>query len=158
MTGAFNPVKPRDPGTPKHAVSRLFDQAGGLKRVAVLMPDVRKSQLYAYTDDRDEAQMRFVDVAALTRPGCDAAAEYLAMLAGGVFLPLPEGDGAIHADLSKAALAHGEAVAVLARALGDGKLTPAEARQALDELDDAVRTVAQLRARVLAVAEGGDGS
>lgn len=77
---------------------------------------------------------------------------------GGVFLPLPDGEGAIFADLSKAALAHGEAVAELARALSDGVLTRAEARDSLDELDNAVRTIAQLRARVLAIAEGTDGN
>lgn len=148
---SFNPVKPRDHGSPKAAVAALFAECGGIKRVAVLLPGAKKSQLYGYTDPGDDAEIRYVQVAALTRPGCTAAAEYLAHLAGAVLLPIGDVDGPCVVQLSAAAARqHGEAIARVVEAMADGRMSAAEARGALPELDDALRALAQLRAMIAA--------
>ncbi|HEX2892277.1 phage regulatory CII family protein [Vineibacter terrae] len=133
----------------KAAIARLFSQVGGVKRVEVRLPHVRKTQLYGYTDPGDDAEIRFADVAALTQQNCDAAAEFLAHLAGGVFLPLPAGgDDEVSRLTGQVARESGEAIAALLDAMSDGKITPAEARRVLGEIDDLMRVLAHLRGQV----------
>lgn len=151
---AFNPVKPCDPELPKAVVRRLFDQAGGIKRVAVRL-GLKEPTVYALADPGVDDEITFARVAAITEPGMPAAAEYLAVLAGGFFQPI-EGfqTGDAQGLTASSAREHGEFIAVMVAALADGKVTAEEARQALPEIDDSLRELCRLRAVLLAAATG----
>ena len=154
VSGAFNPVKPRDVTTPKRCVAELFDEAGGVKAVMVTL-DIGKTQAYAFTDPAEPEQISFARVASLTGPDTAAAARYLAHLAGGVFCPMPKAEaGAGPLELtSEAARSHGEALAVVIDSLKDNRITPDEARKALAELDEAMSDLAALRGHLVEAKE-----
>lgn len=150
---AFNPVKPRPAGTPKACLADLFAQAGGIQRVMVRL-GLGQSQVYAYADPQSPEEITFARVAALTDHASPAAAEYLAALAGGGFLPVQPPDAATIAALTEASLReHGQAMATIVGALADGAMTAPEAKAALPEIDDAVRALLALRALVLTTTE-----
>ncbi len=153
MRGNFSPVKPIDADLPKAAVRRLFDQVGGIKRTAARLGYRGESHVYAMADPSDATEITFAQVVALTGPEAPACAEHLAIVAGGVFLPMPSASSAIGALTGAAMRESGEAAAELLEALTDG-LTPDEAAKALIEIDQAVRAWSQLRAKVGAVAKG----
>ena len=150
---AFVPVKPIDPGLPKAAVRRLFDQAGGIKRAAVRLT-LKQSQTYAYADPGESDEISFARVAALTGPETTAGAEYLAQLAGGVFLPIAMADASVGDLTAQSIREHGEACAELVRALTDQTITGRERVAALAELDQAIRVLVQLRCAVAGKGEG----
>jgi hypothetical protein len=147
----FRPVKPRPVGTPKRAIADLFEQAGGLERVTVRL-GVRQTVAYAWTDPQAREEISFARVAALTDPTATAATEYLAGLAGGVFLPVPPIATPIARLTAESIRRHGRAAGDLVEALADGRLTRAEAARALPDLEAALRTLALLRASVAEVA------
>lgn len=140
---AFRPVKPRSIGTPKAAVSELVAQAGGVERVMVRL-SIGKTEAYAWTDPQSDREISFARVAALTAPGSAAAAEYLAALAGGVFLPLPADASSVNALTADALRKHGGAAAELVEALADNRITVDEAREALPSVAEAARSMALL--------------
>lgn len=145
----FNPVKRRQPGTPKAAIADLIAQAGGVPRVQVRL-GLGASQVYAYTDPQAADEMSFARVAALTDGSAPAAAEYLAALAGGAFAPgAPAGGADVQALTAESVRVHGEAIAVLLERLSDGQLSGAEARSALPDVDEAVQTLMALRAQLI---------
>lgn len=147
--GAFVPVKPCGPDLPKAAVRRLFDQVGGIKRSAVKLTR-SLSQTYAYTDPGVSDELTFAQAASLTSHDATAAAEYLALLASGVFLPIDCAGGAdVRGLTAEVAREHGEAIGALISAMADNQITPAEARSALVEVDDCLRTLCGLRALLL---------
>jgi len=150
---AFKPVKPRVVGTPKAAVSHLVAQAGGVERVMVRL-GIGKSEGYAYTDPQSDRELSFARVAALTAPGCTAGVEYLAALAGGVFLPMPAASSSIGALTADAMRKHGAATADLVEALADYRISLAEAREALPEVEAAARAVALLLVTLTEIATG----
>jgi hypothetical protein len=147
----FRPVKPRTVGTPKRAISDLVEQAGGIDQVQVRL-GVKQSTAYAYADPQSKKEMSFAKVAALTTPETPACAEYLAALAGGVFLPMPRVDTPIGALTAEAIRRQGRAAADLVDALADGRVTQAEAAAALPDLDSALRALALLHSTVAALA------
>lgn len=144
---AFDPVKPIDPGLPKSAIRRLFDQLGGAKRAAVKL-QLSTSQTYAFADPDEADQISFARVAALTSPLATAGAEYLALLAGGVLLPVTPANARLGDLTAESIRQHGEACAELVRALTDQSIDPKERAQALRELDEAIVALVRLRARV----------
>ena len=147
---AYTPRKAIDaPDLPKAAVRRLLDQAGGIKRAAARLGYRSDSQVYAFADPNDPAEITFAQVAAVSGRDAPAGAEYLAQLCGGVFLPLPAPDSPIAALTAEAMREAGQAAADLVEALGGG-LTAEEAARVLPELDDAIRSFSQLRAKVAA--------
>lgn len=139
----FNPVKPREIGTPAHCISRLFQQLGGVERAMVKL-GVKKSAAYGYSDGTET--MSFAQVAAVTDRVGTAGAEYLALLAGGVFLPIAPEEADVQALCADNARAHGEAVASVVEALADGRLTNGEAKAALAKIDAELRALTGLRA------------
>jgi len=146
---SFQPVKPCDPELPKAAVRRLVDQNGGIKRVAVKL-GLGPTQTYAVTDPTAPDELSFARVAALTSNEAPAAAEYLALLAGGVFLPVGCVAAAdVRGLTAESAREHGEAIGALIAVLADGLISPSEARRALVEVDDSLRTLCGLRALLL---------
>jgi hypothetical protein len=144
---AFQPVKPREITSPKHAVGELFEQNGGLKHVMVKLA-IGKTTAYAFTDPQAPDEISFARVSALTGPEATAAASYLALLAGGVFLPVAPEDADVSTLCADDLRAHGEAVACLVDGLRDGKLTNGEAKKALEKILGALRTLAGLYAVV----------
>ncbi len=157
MRPAFKPQTPIEPDMPKAAVRALVDQAGGIKRVATRLGYQGDSQVYAMTRETEPAEMTFAQVAALTDRPSPAAAEYLAALAGGVFLPMPSSDDAIGRLTGEAMREAGEAAAVLVEGLADG-LTPADALAALPEVRDVIRTFSQLLSQLQLLARERNGA
>ena len=154
---AFSPVKPRPAGAPKSCLADLFAQAGGVQRVMVRL-GLGQSQVYAYADPQSPEEISFARVAALTDTQCTAAAEYLAALAGGGFLPGPAIEGAdVGALTADSMREHGEAMACLVADIADGKLDRDEVRRSLPELDDAVAALLALRARMMAIVDRAEG-
>lgn len=152
MTGAFRPHKPIAPDLPKAAVRRLFDQLGGVKRVMVRLGYRSDSQVYAMADANDPAEITLAQAAQLSGPEAPAIAEYFALLAGGVFLPVPAANTAIGQLTADAMREAGVAGAVLVEGLIDG-MTPAEARIALPEVADVIRKFCQLQSQLQALAQ-----
>lgn len=146
----FKPMKPRPYGTPKEAVVRLFKEAGGVEAVRVRL-GLSLSQLYRFTEAESDQAIGFDRVAALTAPDATAGAEYLAHLAGCLLLPIAgaESDDPVLKVTGRAAVEFGELVQRITAALADGVLTGREARQALAELDDVLRPLAELRRRLV---------
>jgi hypothetical protein len=137
---AFQPSRPRDPGTLERAVSDLFSQAGGIKRVTVDLGGIKQSTAYAMTEPDSPQPITLAQVATLTRPGASAVAEWLSLLAGGVFIPMTPEVGEVPRLCADDMRAHGEAIACLVEALSDGKLTNKERLGAIEKLTKALRT------------------
>lgn len=144
---AFSPVKPIDPELPKAAVRRLIDQAGGVPRAAIRIGRA-SSTVYAYADQQASDEMTFAQVAQLTSSTAPAAAEYLALLAGGVFFPMPAADSEIGELTAESIERHGDAVAEVVRAMHDGKMSDDERPSAIGEIDEAIRALVHLRTAV----------
>ena len=143
--------KRREGGTVKGTLARLVEQVGGVER-AMARLQLGRSRVYAITDPDDAQQASFAQVAALTDAEGTAAAEFLAALAGGAFLPLPKGGGALPELTAETARAFGNLMAELVRDLADGKVTPAEARRARARLGEVLRAAAAIRAELDAIA------
>ena len=150
MTRAsFNPVARRAYESPKRVVGQLFDQRGGIDNVRVLLGRKGKTQLYAFTSETDDAEISFASVAALTEPGATAAAEYLSLRAGGVFLPVAPEQADAPTLCADDARLHGEETAAVIEAMAAG-FKGAEGVQALEKIDKALRALCGLRAAVVA--------
>jgi hypothetical protein len=153
---SFQPVKPCDPELPKAAVRRLVNQNGGVKRTAVKL-GLSTTQTYAVTDPGAPDELSFARAAALTSHETPAAAEYLALLAGGVFLPIECASGVdVRGLTANVAREHGDAIGALIAAMADNRITPAEARSALVEVDDCLRTLCGLRSLLLKAIDPSD--
>lgn len=144
----FKPQKSIDPELPKAAVRRLVEQNGGAKHVAVKLGFSGETLVYAYADPNEAAEITFARVAALTSPEAPAAVEYLAQLAHGVFVPVPQADSDLGLLTAESITQHGEAAAELVRALKDGRLGDDERAGAVTSIDEALRVLVQLRAAV----------
>ena len=145
----FTPTKPREPGTTKAAVSALYDQAGGIPKVAFLIGR-SESVAHSYSDPEESTEISFDFVRRITlATGATAAAEDLAALIGGVFLPC-RGDGETFAVLAaKSAKEWGEFTAMLLTATASGTLAQCEPT-IRRELDDVIRVLACARAQLIA--------
>ncbi len=144
---AFKPVARREITSPKFAVGELFAQNDGVKHVMVKL-GVGKTTAYAFTDEQAPDEISFARVAALTGPKAPACASYLALLAGGVFLPIAPEDADMSTLCADDLRAHGEAVACVVDGLRDGKLTNGEGRKALEKILAALRALTGLYAVV----------
>lgn len=141
---AFKPVKPRDPEMPKAAVGRLVEQNGGIKTACVTIGR-SPAQTYNYTEPSVRDEMSFAHVVALTSPTATACVEYLAQRAGGVYLPIAPPDGDIGEHTAESIKQSGEACAEIVQAMRDGVIDDAERPNVIRELDEAIRTLVQLR-------------
>lgn len=149
---AFAPVTPCDPGTPRAALRRLCDQNGGIERTMVKL-GLKKSTTYDFFDPQGEGDLSFARAAALTSPTAAAAAEYFALLAGGVFLPIAPEEATAATLCADDARAHGEATAAVVTALAEGKLNSTVSKWALEKIDNALRALTGLRAVIVASME-----
>lgn len=148
--------KPREPGSVKEAVDLLFSQAGGRKRVADLF-DISDTQVAALTDPASREQLSVSRAAALTSAAAPAMAEFFALRASGVFIPMGDDDAHIPMLCAEDAKAHGEAVAEIVSALKDGKFTRPEAKRALVKLRTELRALSALYQAVEDIAKPDQG-
>jgi hypothetical protein len=146
-------TKQRDYGTTKDIVTRLVDEAGGVKRAAFLLGRA-VSRVYELCDPAREDQMSFEAVRKLTEfTGATAAAEDLAALAGGVFMPIEIDDGDLSRLAADKAHEHGRVTTQLFVALGDGNISPDEARDLLKHVDVELRALMAMRAKLVSLAK-----
>lgn len=148
MTAAFRTIKPREPGSTKDVVSRLFDEAGGIKRVAFALGK-GLSVTQAYADPQHRTEITFDQVRRLTSDQAIAAAEDLAAIAGGVFVP-----GIVPADAlpilgAKAAEEWGQYIAAMLVAYADGRLCDRDRPRVREELNEAIAALVAVRARLI---------
>jgi hypothetical protein len=144
-------MKPRDYGTTKEIVARLVHEIGP-KRVGFLL-GVSGSSIYGYCDPDCSTQATFDQVRRLTDASkFPNAAEDLAMLAGGVFMPVAPCDAALMEIAAQSAQQHGEFISSLILAMRDGTITDKEARDVLAHLDELLRVVVSMRAKIAAMA------
>lgn len=142
----------RSPASAKAVVEALVIANGGAKQVSHRL-GVSDSLLYDFMHPGSEKEMSLARAAALTSPSVPFAAEYLAGLAGGVFLPiagLEQGGHALGHLTAEFARETGEAVAVIIGSLSDGQLSADEAEADLREVDQAMRVLAAIRSLLLA--------
>ena len=147
--GKFSPVKPRAYGDNKTVVGDLIEKAGGHKEVAHRF-GLHISMIYAYCDPAQDKEISLARAASLTSPDNTVAAEYLAALAGGAFMPLPRGEGSMMLLTADLAREVGETVSSIVSGLADGAMNLAETETALQEIDDDLAIMMALRAEVLA--------
>jgi hypothetical protein len=157
---AFTPVKPRAYGTPKAAVAKLFEEAGGANVVMDVL-SLSRTRVYAFTDPADEAEISFARVCALTEAKqATPAAEHLAALAGGLFLPLKSAsDADWHTMAGAAGRRSAETIAKLLEALSPqddtpNEVTPKEARALIELVDEELAVLALARAKLSAILGG----
>lgn len=157
---AFDPMKDRDYGTSAEIAGRLFEECGGVPRVMALL-ELSRTRCYALADPDDPAEISYARVAALTRAGGTAAAEHLARLAGGTFLPLPPSEGSEdwHHLAARTAQKSAELTAALLASLGPsgrspGRVDAGEARELLRHVDGLMTLLAEQHALLEAVARG----
>lgn len=125
---SFKPVKIRDYGTSKGVISRLFKQAGGVPAVMELL-GLSRTRVYAFADPNEQSQISYDRVVTVTREtGATAAAEQLAHLAGGVFLPVEpsETDPDWHQIAARASTRSADSISNLMRSLSPESATPGE--------------------------------
>ncbi len=150
--GALKSGLTRSPASAKSVVEALVIANGGAKQVAHRF-GLSDSLIYDFMHPGSEKEMSLARVAALSSAQAPFAAEYLAGLAGGVFLPIAgidqDGTGLGHLT-AEFARETGEAVAAIIGSLTDGTLTPAEAETDLREVDQAMRVLAAIRSLLLA--------
>lgn len=153
--------KKRTPGSLHEVLAKAFDQSGGVKAVADILPGRTVPRLYEAAseglDPRHEVQLTLAEARLLARASngkATAFAEDMALLLGGVFLPpIEAGDGPVGAQAGRVGREVGEAMAAIYAALEDGVLTVEEAKAALPQIHEAAEAIARLYGLVQAVIE-----
>lgn len=139
-TSAYRPVIPREVGSTKEVVERLYREASGTKQVSFKL-GIGLSTAATYSDPGARQQISFDQVRRLTGPGVTAAAEDLAAIAGGHFVPGgdPSEDG-MHVLAGRCHREFSEWMA----ALLEGRSTPEQRR----ELDEAIQALVAVRVKM----------
>jgi hypothetical protein len=153
--------KNRTPGSLHEVLSRAFDQAGGVKTVADILPGRTVPRLYEATseglDPRHEVQLSYAEVRLLARAGggrITALAEDIALLSGGMYLPpINPAAGSLGAQAGRLGREFGEAMAKIYADLEDGVMTPAEAAATLPQIREFLDAGGDLFRMVQAVIE-----
>lgn len=144
--------KPRTPGTVHETLALAYEQAGGVKTVADVLPGRNEPWLYAASNQdaetRQQARFTLEEARLMTRafPGKVFAFAFdFATLAGGFFVPpMAAASGPIGALAAKAGQENAEALQKIFTAYSDGVLTTAEAREALPEVRQAIEAATEL--------------
>lgn len=155
--GPSRPIgrKPRQPGSLKEATSLAIGQVGGARRAMRLL-GLSETRTYALADPDEPDLISRERLELLSQEGATAFAERLALLAGGVFLPLPKlacGPG-LQLMTAEAMADFGAMAGKLVAALADGRLDRREARDVSPLLAEALRGIAALNAEVIRRAQG----
>jgi len=156
---SFNPVKVRRYGEPKEVVARVFEEVGGIPKVMELL-DLSRTRVYALADPDSTNEISYTRVATLTEAGATAAAQHLAALAGGIFLPIEKaGDANWLALAGEASRRNARNISALMESLSEterspGRIDQDEARDILKVLDEQLGVLAVQRAKLAAIAAG----
>lgn len=156
-----SPYKPRQPASLKDAVSDLVTACGGAPRAADVAR-VGKGQLFRYTDDSEDNADRHmpVDVVRALEGLCGdpVVTRFLAAEAGAVLLMVGQRpvdlSGEWSVRLSTLAKETSDVFGKFALALADGRIGRREAGEAIEEIDEAMAQLADLRAALRAIADG----
>ena len=156
---AFNPVKQRVYGEPKEVVARVFEEAGGIPKVMELL-DLSRTRVYALADPDSTNEISYARVCTLTESGAQAAAQHLAALAGGLFVPIDKAEDADWLALAgEASRRNARTIAALMESLSEtarspGEVDQQEARDILKILDEQLGVLAMQRAKLSVIAAG----
>lgn len=151
---AFRPYKARPYFSTKDVVTRLLDEAGGIKRAAHIL-DRSPTQTTAYSDPGTADEITYDMVRRLVdSTGATAAAEDLAALAGGIFVPISHESGALEDLVAHSSREWGEFVALIISAHCAGKLSKLKRAEVLRELDSLIRTLVSVRGRIISALHG----
>ncbi|BBF93353.1 phage regulatory CII family protein [Blastochloris tepida] len=146
-------TKLREPGSPRAVLRALYDQCGGARRAADLLGGSETSLIGA-TDPDSDRDIGWRRVVLLTRHfRATAAAEHLALAAGGVFLPLDITPGELGRSAGQAVREVADVVERVLSAQADGAVSTSEARDIRREIDEAVAELMRARAAVTAIIE-----
>ncbi|GAB4368192.1 MAG: hypothetical protein Kow00114_27320 [Kiloniellaceae bacterium] len=154
-----SPYKDRAPGRLKDAVCDLVTACGGAPRAADVAR-VGRAQLFRYGDDSEENAGRHmpVDVVRALEGLCGdpVVTRFLAAEAGAVLLQVPPaappgGDWSVR--LSALAKETSDVFGRFAAALADGRISPREAGETIEEIDQAMTRLAELRCALRRVAQ-----
>ena len=156
----FKPVKIRDYGTSKGVISRLFKQARGVPEVMKLL-GLSRTRVYAFADPNEASHISYDRVARITHEtGAVAAAEHLAHLAGGVFLPIEasETDPDWHQIAARASTRSADSISNLMRSLSPesdtpGEITTEEAHLLIEKVDRQFKILALKRQMLVEIVE-----
>ena len=157
---AFEPNKDREYGSSESVISRLFKECGGVPKVMKALA-LSRTRCYALADPDDPAQISYERVVTLTKDfGATAAAEHLAALAGGTFLPIDadETEAGWHALAATAARRSAALTATMLESIGPegrspGTIDAREARALLAEVDGLMAVLAKQHVLLRAVAD-----
>jgi hypothetical protein len=152
MSVAFRPMKPRASGSTKDVVTRLVDESGGLKEAAFRL-ERGVSVVAAYTDPDHPQHINYDQVRRLTGPESTAAAEDLASLAGGVFLPLVGVECTFQQAIAASAIEQGELVAAVIQAQQDGRICALDRSVVSKAIEQVMRELARAHATLKQRAE-----
>jgi hypothetical protein len=157
---AFEPNKDRAYGSSENVISRLFKECGGVPKVMEAL-QLSRTRCYALSDPDDPAQISYERVVTLTKTfGVSAAAEHMAALAGGTFLPIAadEDEADWHALAAAAARRSAALTATMLESIGPegrspGAIDATEARALLAEVDGLMVVLAKQHVLLRAVAD-----
>jgi hypothetical protein len=155
-------MKPRPSGSLKQALTQDFEEFGpGYGERLTVLLGVARSQVHRYVDPvESKAYPRLDQFLALLIAGRGHnTLEYLAGEAGCAVLPLQPRPGVdLAAEMSRSFAATGDLARAHVEALGDnhtpGRVDPDEAGRMIDAVDDAMATLAGLRAVLAARRDG----
>lgn len=158
-------------GSAHEALDLMFDSIGRAHgpngspsegaQVAAAFLNIARSTLYRQLDPDQPGEFAFAHACQLAQQfGCTEAAAHLALCAGGVFVPMPDGDGRVAELTAESMQEMGEAAAAIFAAHAPGSdggvsTTPAEARKMLPQVRDVLFAVAALYAEVSDLARKG---
>lgn len=145
----FQPYKPRPVGSTKAVITELVSQSGGREEAADIL-ERSVTQVASYTDPETKDQISYDQVRRLIRATKSTIpAEDLALLAGGIFLPMGSSDDCFHTLTAQSALDYGRLTSAILEASADGKITHPEMRTILPKLDDLIRCLVHARAKLV---------
>ncbi|MFC7049280.1 hypothetical protein [Emcibacter nanhaiensis] len=160
---SFNPLKRRKYGSTKAVVSELFRQAGGIPRVMEHL-GIGRTRAYDFTDPNKEVEISFARVEHLTRETeATIAAEHLAHMAGGVFLPIDTLEEEVdwHDIAGRASQKNAENISGILESLSPNSKSPGricadEARELIKRVDNHFSLLALQRQALIAIIEEED--
>ena len=138
MRAPYKPNRRVPEGATKAVLVHVINEVGGVEEAAFVC-GVSGARVYQL---RDEGTMTLDDVARLTRAGSSAAAEYLATLAGGQFIPVEPIDEPVSAIVGRFAKEGGEVMQAALAMVTSGRQT---CGLLATEIDDALRLLIAAR-------------
>jgi len=139
---SYKPHKRVPDGTTKAVLAHLYSDAGGAEQVAFIL-GLGPARVYQL---RDEGSLTLDDAARLTMvSGSPCVAEYLAILAGGTFIPSNPVDGDISDLVSRFAGESGNVLSKAVAALADGEICSREWGPLASDIDAAIRVLVAAR-------------